>query len=103
MVIVLLEIGGEIIVLGEIKKIVLDMFLLYIVISMNILVFVKCGKCVGFIMFVSVVIYGDELNGIEIVLCFICFKSIVNLKGILIVVLMVNVYGVLNQFCYLLD
>ena len=98
-----LEIGGEIIAPGETKKIALDMPPLYTATSMNIPVFVKRGKRAGPTMFVSAAIHGDELNGIEIVSRLIRSKSIANLKGTLIAVPMVNVYGVLNQSRYLPD
>lgn len=98
-----LEIGGETIGPGETKKIALDMPPLYTATSMNIPVFVKRGKRAGPTMFVSAAIHGDELNGIEIVSRLIRSKSIANLKGTLIAVPMVNVYGVLNQSRYLPD
>lgn len=98
-----LEIGGETIAPGETKKIALDMPQLYTATSMSIPVYVKRGKRAGPTMFVSAAIHGDELNGIEIVSRLIRSKTIANLKGTLIAVPMVNVYGVLNQSRYLPD
>ncbi|MFS1701793.1 succinylglutamate desuccinylase/aspartoacylase family protein [Aestuariibacter sp. GS-14] len=98
-----LEIGGKKIAPGETKKIALDMPPLYTATSMNIPVFVKRGKRPGPTMFVSAALHGDELNGIEIVSRLIKSKAINNLKGTLIAVPMVNVYGVLNQSRYLPD
>lgn len=98
-----LVIGGETILPGETKKIALDMPPLYTATSMNIPVFVKRGKRPGPTLFVSAAIHGDELNGIEIVSRLIKSRSIDKLKGTLIAVPMVNVYGVLNQSRYLPD
>ncbi|MEC9262160.1 MAG: succinylglutamate desuccinylase/aspartoacylase family protein [Pseudomonadota bacterium] len=98
-----LVIGGETILPGETKRIALDMPPLYTATSMNIPVFVKRGKRPGPTLFVSAAIHGDELNGIEIVSRLIKSRSIEKLKGTLIAVPMVNVYGVLNQSRYLPD
>lgn len=47
--------------------------------------------------------HGDELNGIEIIRRLINLKRFKLLKGTLILVPMVNVYGVLNQSRYMPD
>ena len=98
-----LVIGGQSIALGETKKIELKMPPLYTATNMSIPVYVKRGKRPGPIMFVSAAIHGDELNGIEIVGRLIRSKAIQRLRGTLIAVPMVNVYGVLNQSRYLPD
>lgn len=98
-----IEIGGQIINPGETKKLELEMPPLYTSTNMSIPVYVKCGKRPGPTMFVSAAIHGDELNGIEIVGRLIHSKSIERLRGTLIAVPMVNVYGVLNQSRYLPD
>jgi predicted deacylase len=54
-------------------------------------------------MFVSAAIHGDELNGIEIIGRLMRSSAINRLRGTLIAVPMVNVYGVLNQSRYLPD
>ncbi|WP_413283031.1 succinylglutamate desuccinylase/aspartoacylase family protein [Vibrio sp. MA40-2] len=53
-------------------------------------------------VFVSAAIHGDELNGIEIIRRLIKAKLHI-IRGTLILVPMVNVYGVLNQSRYLPD
>ena len=98
-----LTIGGETIAPGETKKIELEMPPLYTATSMSIPVYVKRGKRPGPTMFVSAAIHGDELNGIEIVGRLIRSKAISRIRGTLIAVPMVNVYGVLNQSRYLPD
>ncbi len=98
-----LEIGGQRILPGESKKIELEMPPLYTATNMSIPVYVKRGKRPGPTMFVSAAIHGDELNGIEIVGRLIHSKAIERLRGTLIAVPMVNVYGVLNQSRYLPD
>ena len=98
-----LVIGGQSIAPGETVKIDLEMPPLYTATNMSIPVYVKRGKRPGPVMFVSAAIHGDELNGIEIVGRLIRSSAITRLRGTLIAVPMVNVYGVLNQSRYLPD
>ncbi|WP_343034736.1 succinylglutamate desuccinylase/aspartoacylase family protein [Alteromonas ponticola] len=98
-----LIIGGVSVAPGESAKIQLDMPPLYTATHMSIPVYVKRGKRPGPTLFVSAAIHGDELNGIEIVSRLISSKSIEKLRGTLIAVPIVNVYGVLAQSRYLPD
>lgn len=98
-----LLIGGVSIKAGETKKIELPMPPLYTDTHMSIPVYVQRGRKSGPCIFVSAAIHGDELNGIEIVSRLIRNRSIKSLRGTLIAVPMVNVYGVLNQSRYLPD
>ncbi|MDX1342426.1 succinylglutamate desuccinylase/aspartoacylase family protein [Reinekea sp. G2M2-21] len=61
------------------------------------------AKKEGPTVFVSAAIHGDELNGIEIVRRLIQSKNLKVTQGTLILVPMVNVYGVLNQSRYMPD
>lgn len=98
-----LVIGGVSIKAGETKKIELPMPPLYTDTHMSIPAYVQRGRKPGPCIFVSAAIHGDELNGIEIVSRLIRNRSIKSLRGTLIAVPMVNVYGVLNQSRYLPD
>jgi predicted deacylase len=61
------------------------------------------GKKAGPRMFVSSAVHGDEINGIEITQRLLEHKSLRNLQGTLLVVPVVNVYGVIHQSRYLPD
>jgi len=61
------------------------------------------GKKDGPVVFVSAAIHGDELNGIEIIRRFRKLNILKKLKGTVIVVPIVNVYGVMNLSRYLPD
>ncbi|MGB3750600.1 MAG: succinylglutamate desuccinylase/aspartoacylase family protein [Arcobacteraceae bacterium] len=61
------------------------------------------GKKDGPIVFVSAAIHGDELNGIEIIRRFRKLNILKRLKGTLILVPIVNVYGIMNLSRYLPD
>lgn len=98
-----LLIAGHEIKAGETKRIEIPMVRLYTDTTMSIPVYVKRGKRNGPTLFLSAAIHGDELNGIEIINRIINSKAIRTLKGTLIAVPMVNVYGVLNQSRYLPD
>jgi hypothetical protein len=96
-------IGGQEVKPGETKRIKLQMPPLYTDTTMSIPVHVQRGKRDGPTLFVSAAIHGDELNGIEIINRLLKTRAIKNLRGTLIAVPMVNVYGVLNQSRYLPD
>lgn len=98
-----IKIGDNIIKPGETKRIQLPMPPLYTDTHMSIPVHVQRGKRDGPTLFVSAAIHGDELNGIEIINRLLKSRAIKRLRGTLIAVPMVNVYGVLSQSRYLPD
>jgi len=61
------------------------------------------GKEDGPVMFISAAIHGDELNGIEIIRRFRKLNVLEKLKGTIILIPIVNVYGVMNLSRYLPD
>ena len=61
------------------------------------------GKRRGPIIFVSAAIHGDELNGIEIVRRLRKLEILKKIKGTLILVPIVNVYGIMTLSRYLPD
>ncbi|MCW8128130.1 succinylglutamate desuccinylase/aspartoacylase family protein [Microbulbifer halophilus] len=97
------EIGGIAVERGETRRIDLPVVRLYTDTEMAIPVYVKRGKKPGPTLFVSAAIHGDELNGIEIISRLIRSRALRSLRGTLIAVPIVNVYGVLEQSRYLPD
>lgn len=61
------------------------------------------GKRTGPVVFISAAIHGDEINGIEIIRRIRHTKVIEQLRGTLICVPIVNVYGFFNHTRYLPD
>lgn len=99
----ILELAGTQIKRGERKTLQIPVAGLYTGTELSIPVQVIRARKPGPTVFVSAAIHGDELNGIEIVRRLINSKSL-NLKcGTLILVPMVNVYGVQDQSRYLPD
>lgn len=96
-------IGGETIELGENKTIKLEMPRLYDCSPMFMPVHVIRGKKPGPILLVTAAIHGDELNGVEIIRRLLKQKGLSRLRGTLIAVPTVNVYGFLYQSRYLMD
>lgn len=97
------EIAGIEVKPGEFKTIELPSIKLYTDVDISMPVHVIRGKRPGPTVFISAAIHGDELNGIEIIRRLLDKKTLKSLKGILIAVPIVNVYGVLNQSRYLPD
>lgn len=97
------SIGGVEVKPGETKTIDLPAAKLYTDVALSIPVHVHRGKKPGPTVFISAAIHGDELNGIEIIRRLLDKKALKTIKGTLITVPMVNVYGVLNQSRYLPD
>jgi len=61
------------------------------------------GKKGGPVVFISAAIHGDELNGVEIIRRFRRLRILKKLRGTLILVPVVNVYGMMNLSRYLPD
>jgi len=61
------------------------------------------GKKSGPVVFISAAIHGDELNGVEIIRRFRKLNILKKLRGTVILVPVVNVYGMMNLSRYLPD
>ena len=97
------EIGGFSIAAGEQRSIQISIPNLYTNTSMSLPVKVIHGKHSGPVLFVSGAVHGDEINGVEIIRRLLKTKSLVNLKGTLIAIPVVNIFGFINQTRYLPD
>lgn len=98
-----LTIGGFTVKPGETRQIEMPVAKLYTDTDICIPVHVIRSRKPGPTVFVSAAVHGDELNGIEIVRRLIQLKTLKLSQGTLILVPMVNVYGVLNQSRYMPD
>lgn len=98
-----LIIGGAKIKKGERKRVLLDVAKLYDFTDMNIPIEVIRGKKNGPTLFLSGAIHGDEINGVEIVRQVLNKKSLSKIKGTLIAVPIVNVFGFNTKSRYLPD
>lgn len=61
------------------------------------------GKHAGPVLFLSAVVHGDELNGVEIVRRVLAHRSLKRMSGSLLAVPVVNGFGMLHQSRYLPD
>ncbi len=71
--------------------------------NMNMPLHVVHGRRNGPVLFISAAIHGDELNGIEVIRRVLAHKSIAKIAGTLIVIPVVNSYGLIQQSRYLPD
>ncbi len=85
---------------GERRTIDLPVARLYTHTEMTIPIHVIRGKKDGPRLFVSAAIHGDEINGVEIIRRLLGRKSINRIRGTLITIPVVNVYGFLNLSRY---
>lgn len=97
------QIAGQSVAPGEVKRIDLPVAHLYTGTQVSVPVHVIHGRRAGPVVFISAAIHGDELNGIEIIKRVLRKKSLLKIKGTLIAVPIVNVYGVISQSRYLPD
>ncbi|WP_422136855.1 MULTISPECIES: succinylglutamate desuccinylase/aspartoacylase family protein [unclassified Endozoicomonas] len=98
-----ISIGGSVIKAGQTRQVSLEVAKLYTNTDFSVPVHVIHSKKPGPKVFVSAAVHGDELNGIEIIRRLINLKTFKVTVGTLILVPMVNVYGVLYQSRYLPD
>ncbi|MEJ2060668.1 MAG: succinylglutamate desuccinylase/aspartoacylase family protein [Gammaproteobacteria bacterium] len=98
-----IRIGGKDIAPGTRQTIDLPLPRLYTHTPLSMPVHVIRGKRDGPRLFVTAAIHGDELNGVEIIRRVLKHKTLQRLRGMLVVIPMVNVYGVLHHSRYLPD
>lgn len=98
-----LKIGEFVVNVGETRKIELPVAKLYTDADVSLPVHIFRSKKPGPTIFISAAVHGDELNGIEIIRRLINQKSFKVIRGTVIAVPMVNVYGVVNQSRYMPD
>lgn len=98
-----LVIGGRSISLGSRVTVELPVPLLYTHTPVAMPVQVLRGRRDGPRLFVCAAVHGDELNGVEIIRRLLRRPALKRLRGTLIAIPIVNVYGVLHQSRYLPD
>ena len=96
-------IGQQVVKPGNRRFIDLPLPPLYTHTSVAMPVHVINGRQPGPVLFVTATIHGDEINGIEIIRRLLDIKALNRLKGALIAVPVVNVYGFVAQSRYLPD
>ncbi|GAX63043.1 deacylase [Candidatus Scalindua japonica] len=97
-------IGGISIPPGARKRVGIKVAKLYDYTEMTIPVEVLRGKKDGPVLFVSAAIHGDEINGIETIKRLLARKSILSgIRGTLIAVPIINVFGFHQKIRYLPD
>lgn len=98
-----IQIANEVIKAGETRCVKLSLAMLYTSSSIDIPVYVFHGKKEGPTLFVTAAIHGDELNGVEIIRRLHHTPRIKRLRGTLITIPVVNVYGFFLHSRYLPD
>ena len=96
-------IGDTAIPAGGRQTVDLPIARLYTHTAMSMPVHVIHGKKDGPTLFVSAAIHGDEINGVEIVRRLLRLKLVNSIRGTLIAIPIVNVYGFINRSRYLPD
>ncbi len=97
------EINGVRVAPGSRETIDVPLPQLYTHTPLNMPVHVVRGRRDGPRLFVSAAIHGDELNGIEIIRRLLRRSALARLRGTLVAIPMVNVYGVIQHSRYLPD
>lgn len=98
-----LQIAGQDIPLGAKRQLALTVAKLYDYTDMKIPVAVIRGQEDGPVLFVSAAIHGDEINGVDIVRRLLKHAALKQLRGTLIAIPIVNVFGFNDKSRYLPD
>ena len=98
-----LKIAGKQVAAGQRRSINIPVARLYTHTEMTMPVHVLRGKKDGPRLFVCAAIHGDEIIGVEIIRRLLKLKILQRLRGTLIAVPVVNVYGFINHTRYLPD
>ncbi|WP_028111123.1 succinylglutamate desuccinylase/aspartoacylase family protein [Ferrimonas futtsuensis] len=97
------ELGGVEVAPGTQQTIQLDVAQLYTHTPLTIPVEVLNGRLEGPVLLISAAIHGDELNGVEVVRQILSLVEPAKLKGTLVAVPVVNVFGFIQKSRYLPD
>lgn len=98
-----LRIGGTEVPRGRYLTVHLPLARLYTYVDMHMSVHIMRGRRDGPTLFVSAAVHGDEIIGVEITRRLLRMKLLKQLRGTLIVIPVVNVYGFINRTRYLPD
>jgi predicted deacylase len=98
-----LTIGSETILPGERRQFSLTVAKLYDFTDMKMPITVVRGQEDGPTLFISAAIHGDEINGVDIVRRLLKHESLNNIRGTLIAIPIVNVFGFNDKSRYLPD
>jgi uncharacterized protein len=97
------EIGSSIVQPGDRLTVELEVSTLANATRMNLPVHVVHGVKPGPVMFLSAVVHGDEILGLEIVRRVLAQEALKNVHGTLLAVPIVNAFGFLNHSRYMPD
>jgi len=97
------EIGGVRVSPGDRQTINIPVAPMYTHNDLSISVDVVRGKKPGPTLFVSAAVHGDEINGVEIIRRLLQHRGLRGMRGTLLAIPIVNVYGFLNHSRYLPD
>jgi predicted deacylase len=98
-----IEIAGVSIKPGSRRSIDIPLPSFYTHSSVNMPVHVVHGRKPGPVLLVTAAIHGDELTGVEVIRRLLMHKSIDRIRGTLIAIPVVNVYGFVSKSRYLPD
>jgi uncharacterized protein len=98
-----LKIGGQEILPGQRKRIQIEVAALFDYTPLTVPIEVIRGEEDGPRMFISAAIHGDEINGVEIIKRLLQRPVLKQIRGTLIAVPVVNVFGYNNKSRYLPD
>jgi predicted deacylase len=98
-----LTIGGERIAPGERRTIELPLARVFSHVELNMVVQIARGHRAGPTLCVCAGIHGDEINGVEILRRLLKSSALSRIRGTLIAVPVVNMFGFLQQTRYLPD
>ena len=98
-----IEIAGVSIKPGSRQSVDIPLPSFYTHSSVNMPVHVVHGRRPGPVLLVSAAIHGDEITGVEVVRRLLAYKFIDRIRGTLIAIPVVNVYGFVSKSRYLPD
>jgi len=97
------ELAGVQVLAGQRTVVEMPAAQLYTNTPLNIPVHVVHGRQPGPVLLVCAAIHGDELNGVEIIRRLLAATNLRNLRGTLVAVPVVNVFGFIHKSRYLPD